>query len=132
MRLSFMMDKKAFTLIEIIVVIVILGVLGVLVMPRLMDQQENAKFSEGVSAGQVLFGAQQRYYLDHDAYTADCADLDVDLTPKNFTVSCSTTDPIVSVVRSDGSYTIEVSVVPAGALFSCTGCNAALMRQLPQ
>ena len=124
--LSFFMTKNGFTLTEIIVVIVILGVMATMMIPRLAAQQEASVFSEGVTAVQTLYGAQKRYKLDHSAFTstANCSDLDVTLTPKNFTLSCAASgSAIVTATRATPAYTITVSDDEPTGLYDCPACK---------
>ena len=54
------MDKKAFTLIELMLVVIIIGVLAAMVMPRLVGRSEQAK----VSAAKADIGANIPLVLD--------------------------------------------------------------------
>lgn len=129
---------KAFTLIEIIVVIAILGILGVFAIPRLAMQNEAAVISEGVNVLTTYRGAQMRYSLDHNAFTATCSDLDISITPKNFNnIACSAPAltggdaVLVTVDRLNGPYAYTVRVSRDG-VFSCPSCGNDLLRRLPK
>ena len=129
------MKKDAFTLIEIIVVIIIMAIMGTLALPRFFAQQESAIFSEGVTAANTMYGAQQRYYLDHTSYDSDaaCANIDVALTPKNFTLSCAPSgSTIVSAARLSGpTYTITVSDTGSFDCALCVGALSYLRKYIP-
>lgn len=54
------MNKKGFTLIEVLIVVVIIAVLASLVMPKLLPQTERAVVSEGIQTLGVLQRAQNQ------------------------------------------------------------------------
>ncbi len=57
-----------FTLIEILVVIVILGILAAVVVPRVMDQPDQARVTKARQDVQALVTALNLYRLDNFAY----------------------------------------------------------------
>jgi len=117
---------------EIIIVIVILGVLATLAIPKLLGPREQAIFSEGTSALHAMHGAQLRRALERSgAYSAqaDCSDLDVTVTPKNFSAPACTAAGAVSVTRPGASgYTLSVD---AAGTFTCPACPAHLKVYCP-
>ncbi len=128
--LIFFMKNKGFTLTEIIITIVILGFMASLALPRYFIQQESVKVSEGVSLAGLYFDAQQRYFLDHSAYTANCALLDIAVTPKFFNApTCAASGSIVSIQRTGGAYTITVS---SAGVYACAACTANQRQYLPK
>jgi len=72
-------NKKAFTLIELIVVMAIIGVLVLLAMPKFMGHTKQAKFTKLIANTKQLENASERYYMDNQdwprltdiPYTAD-------------------------------------------------------------
>lgn len=54
------MNKKGFTLIEVLIVVVIIAVLASLVMPKLLPQTERAVIAEGIQTLGVLQRAQNQ------------------------------------------------------------------------
>ncbi|MBF0386670.1 MAG: prepilin-type N-terminal cleavage/methylation domain-containing protein [Candidatus Omnitrophica bacterium] len=135
------MPKQGFTLIEIIVTIVIMGVLVTLAVPRFTSQQERAVFSEGISALQMMFAAQQRYFMDHASFEADatCYFLDVEPRARNFSIACA--DPgaaggVIATAQRNSppgpNYTITVDNNGAYQCASCTGSLSYLERGLPR
>ncbi len=122
------MDKKGFTIVEVIVVIVILGVMASFALPKLFAQKEKGIFSEGVSAAQTLFSAQQRYFLDHNPNydtSALCTALDVSIAPVNFNINCNTAGYVAAVVRKNGPvYTIRTT---SAGVYDCPSCSGSLV-----
>jgi len=74
------MDKKAFTLLELLVVVLIIGILAAIALPQYKLAVGKAKFSELKNISKNVAGARQRYALAHDTdKTATLADLDVEI-----------------------------------------------------
>jgi len=72
-------NKKAFTIIELIVVMAVIGILVLLAMPKFMGHTKQAKFTKLISNAKQLETASERYYMDKNdwprltdvPYTAD-------------------------------------------------------------
>jgi len=72
-------NKKAFTIIELIVVMAIIGILVLLAMPKFMGYTKEAKFTKFISNTKQIENASERYYMDKNdwprlndiPYTAD-------------------------------------------------------------
>ncbi len=68
-----MLDKKGFTLIELIIIIIILGILAAVAIPKYMDMSENAKKAVAESVLGSLRGAETitfaNYLLNGTTYT---------------------------------------------------------------
>ena len=118
------MGTKSFSLIEIILMIVIIGVMVTLALPKLFAKKESANVPEAVTALAALYHAQQMYVLDHPgSFATDCSVLEVSATSQKFSPPvCQNTNPIVSLQRIGGSYTIGVT---QAGVFSCTSVNAS-------
>ena len=73
-----MKNKKAFTIIELIVVMAVIGILVLLAMPKFMGYKEKARVTEIMANSKQLENASERYYIDKqdwprlndNAYTA--------------------------------------------------------------
>jgi len=57
-------NKKAFTLIELIVVMAIIGVLVLLAVPKFMGHTQEAKYTKLISNTKQLENASERYYME--------------------------------------------------------------------
>lgn len=64
-----MIKSKGFTLIEIMVVIVIIGVLAAFAVPAYQKYTQRAARAEGQQLAMSIMAAQERFYLEHAAYT---------------------------------------------------------------
>ena len=67
-----MNDKKAFTLLELIVVIVIVGVMAGVALPKLFHAIEFSRSTEAMSAMAALRHAAERCYLMNNGSYRDC------------------------------------------------------------
>lgn len=70
--------KKGFTLIELLVVILIIGVLSAIVFPQYRKAVERTKYVELEEFLNALSKSQERYYLDHNRYSEEFGNLDIE------------------------------------------------------
>ena len=96
-------NRRGFTLIEILIVVVILAILAALVIPKLLPQTEKAYIAEA----QQMLGAMVRQQNRSEAWVAvgttgfsAIGMTNPDMT--NWTYTCSTT--ACKAVRASGSY----------------------------
>ena len=73
-------NKRAFTLLELMIVVIIVGILASLALPRFIDAAKRARESEAMSVLGAIRSSQMRYYLENEAYTGNIGDLDLSLT----------------------------------------------------
>lgn len=59
-----MMNKKGFSLAELLMVIVILGILGGIALPRFFPKQEKAKVAEAIGILSAMRTGQLAYHLE--------------------------------------------------------------------
>jgi len=78
--------KKGFTLLELIVVTIIMGILATLGFISYLKTIERARGIEAKMVLGNLRGAEEAYYLEHEAYASNIIDLAV-----NAPAACSTT-----------------------------------------
>lgn len=82
------MNRRGFTLLELMIVIIIIGVLAGLAFPQMFKAAERARKAEGISLAGLIRASEIRYYDEHGAYATAVANLDVSYTtPKYFTVT---------------------------------------------
>jgi len=81
------MNKKGFTLIEVLIVVIILGILATLAIPQFTGMVAKARLSEAWSGLGAVRTAQAVYYMEHDNYADDIDDLDVDDVVGDFTLT---------------------------------------------
>lgn len=73
------MDKKGFTLLELLVVVLLIGILGAIALPQYFNVLERQRAMEAIGIMSAVEKAQVRYYAINDQYTADFSNLDFDL-----------------------------------------------------
>jgi len=89
-----MLDKKGFTLIELIIIIIILGILAAVAIPKYMDMSENAKKAVAESVLGSLRGAETitfaNYLLNGTTYNLTSVIANVQVDGATVTASGST------------------------------------------
>lgn len=64
------MNKKGFTLIELVMVIVIIGILAAIAIPRFMDLRKEARQASCMATGGAIRGALSSFYASTALRTA--------------------------------------------------------------
>ena len=99
--------NKGFTLIELLVVVLIIGILGSVALPQYERAVAKAHVTEALVALKAITDAQEMYYMAYDRYTANLADLDIQVKPgRYFSYECSTRTCFARPLRQ-GYPTIE-------------------------
>ena len=87
-----MKNKKAFTLLELLVVVLIIGILAAIALPQYQMAVGKARFSELKTLTKTFQQSVQRYYIIHNTYAGindDIQVLDVELPSES---KCSIID----------------------------------------
>ena len=71
------MNKKAFTLLELLVVVIIIGILAAIALPQYQMAVGKAKYAELKENTRIITEALQRYYLINSTYNATADKLDI-------------------------------------------------------
>ena len=74
-----MRNKKAFTLLELLVVVLIIGILAAIALPQYRRVVEKSRASETLTLMNAINKAVDVYYLTHDAYPKYFSDLDIEI-----------------------------------------------------
>ena len=82
------MNKKAFTLLELLVVVLIIGILAGIALPQYQMAVGKAKYAELKENTRVITEALQRYYLINSTYNATANKLDITIPS---TIDCEFT-----------------------------------------
>ena len=64
-------DKKAFTLVELMIVVLILGALAAIAIPRIMGGSKSAKINACKTNVKSINSQIELYYINHGAWPAD-------------------------------------------------------------
>lgn len=70
-------NKKAFTLIEMLIVVLIVAILAAIALPQYRSAVQISKLKSQLGSLRPLMDAQERYYLATGSYTSDMGNLDV-------------------------------------------------------
>ncbi len=86
------MNKKGFTLLELLVVVLIIGILAAVALPQYQKAVAKAKVMQGIITLKAITDAQERYYLANNEYTDNVEDLDIEVSLNDglFSYSCGT------------------------------------------
>ena len=126
------LNKKSFTLLEIVLVIVVISVLAGLTLPQFPIVVERVRSSEGVHILTVLLAAQKRYAMENGGvYSSDPADLDVTIPPSpNFSVPAIKNDPtrLATVTRS--SYNLYTLRIDENGNITCENSTPPICNRL--
>ena len=74
-----MINKKGFTLIEMLVVVLIIGILAAIAVPKYQKAVLKSRATEAMTMLKAIGEAQEVYYLAHGHYTTDLTDLDINV-----------------------------------------------------
>ena len=104
-------NNKGFTLIELLVVVLILGILAAMAMPQYFKAVERSRMTEAVTLLSNIASAQQRKYLQINAYAKDYRGLDV--APAGATGSLYYTKGAVTTGAGGNGFAITLSAANA-------------------
>lgn len=96
------MNKKGFTLVEVLIVVIIIGILASIGIPQFAASIEKAKGGEArAGLGHIQTG-EKVYYAENERYTTNVSDLDITLTQKywTFTITTTNTGYVATATRS--------------------------------
>jgi len=75
--------RKAFTLVELLIVIAIIAILAAIAIPQFSKYKQRAYVAAMMSDAHNIIAAEEAYYTEHDNYTDNMTNLDVELTKGN-------------------------------------------------
>jgi prepilin-type N-terminal cleavage/methylation domain-containing protein len=101
------MDRRGFTLVEVLIVVIIIGILSAIGIPQFAASIEKAKGGEArAGLGHIQTG-EKVYFAESEYYTTDTGDLDITLSQKFWTFSIATpssTTYTATATRSGGTF----------------------------
>lgn len=101
------MNRKGFTLVEVLIVVIIIGILAAIGVPQFAASIEKAKGGEArAGLGHIQTG-EKVYFAENEKYSNDAVnDLDITLNPRYWTFTISTptaTTYTATATRSGGT-----------------------------
>ena len=133
------MNKKGFTLLELLVVVLLVGILGAIALPQYFNVLERQRAMEAMGILAAVEKAQVRYYAVNDAYATDFSNLDFDLrtnkdsSSENITGASFQTDYFtyrlestkITATRSIGNFTLTTTYASGDDGTTETCCTAS-------
>ena len=120
------MNRKGFTLVEVLIVVIIIGILSAIGIPQFAASIEKAKGGEARAGLGHLQTGEKVYYAENEYYTTNTADLDITLTQKfwAFTIATpSSTTYTATATRSGGTYSGQtLTMDQAGTISGNCAC----------
>lgn len=105
------MNRKGFTLIELMVVVLIIGILSSIALPQYQKAIKKARATEAITVGKKILEAEEVYFLENQEYTSDLSKLRIRIpTMKNWSI-----DPTAGVVANNTNTPPSVSIGLGGA-----------------
>ncbi len=78
------MNKKAFTLLELLVVVLIIGILAAIALPQYQLAVDKSRYAALMDITRAIAEANERFYLANDRYSTDFTELDIDISANSF------------------------------------------------
>ena len=101
------MNRKGFTLVEVLIVVIIIGILAAIGIPQFAASIEKAKGGEArAGLGHIQTG-EKVYFAENEYYTTTISNLDISLSQKYwaFTIASATSITYTATAtRSGGTY----------------------------
>ncbi len=132
------MNRKGFTLLELLVVVLLIGILGAIALPQYFNVLERQRAMEAMGILSAVEKAQVRYYAINDEYATDFSNIDFDLrtnkdaSAENITGSSFQTDYFtyklestkITATRSIGNFTLTTTYASGEDGTTETCCTA--------
>ena len=99
-------NKKAFTLVELLVVVLIIGILAAIAVPQYEKAVEKSRTTQALAFMKTLYQAQQVYFLANGDYPNNFNDIDVNIPWTENEKWFTGTSAMDS--RSDGKWSVQL------------------------
>ncbi|MBU0759987.1 MAG: prepilin-type N-terminal cleavage/methylation domain-containing protein [Candidatus Omnitrophica bacterium] len=100
------MNRKGFTLVEVLIVVIIIGILAAIGVPQFANSIEKAKGGEARAGLGHMQTGEKVYFAENEYYSTNTSDLDITLSQRywTFTISSPTsTTYTATATRSGGT-----------------------------
>lgn len=99
------MNRKGFTLVEVLIVVIIIGILAAIGVPQFADSIEKAKGGEARAGLGHIQTAEKVYFAERESYTNSLSNLDITLTQRYwaFSITATSTTYTATATRSGGT-----------------------------
>jgi len=84
------MDRRGFTLVEVLIVVIIIGILAAIGIPQFTATIEKAKGGEARAGLGYVQTGEKIYFAENSKYTTTLADMDITLTTKYWSFAITT------------------------------------------
>ena len=103
------MQRKGFTMIELIFVIVILGILAAVAIPKLAATRDDAKISKALSEVSTLVSELGAYYTAHGQFSGTLSDM-TNIQDANYTTAFNNGHGVITYYTPDNTGNNEACV----------------------
>ena len=73
------MNKKGFTLLELLVVVLIIGILSAVALPRYQKAVEKSRVTQAITLLKAVYDAQKVYYMANGSYATSFDELGIEI-----------------------------------------------------
>jgi len=101
------MNKKAFTLLELLVAVLIITILAAIALPQYKKAVLKSRFATIKSMTRAIYDAEQRYNLAYGSYTKNWDDLDIDRSRAICTINEINTYVYCSIINKKGQNLLQ-------------------------
>ncbi len=109
-----LMNKKGFTMIELIVVIIILGIIGGLATPKVLETVKGSKINTAASNLQIVNRLIAQSYAENNALPADAAALEAKLSKSLASLGITAYTPTQATATTTATYSVTFSLSSLG------------------
>ncbi len=118
-----LLNKKGFTLVELMIVVVILGILVAIAVPIYSMVTRNAEKKTCQSNMRMIVGVCNQYFMEHENYDGlipdgGYSDLSTATLPSEFTSKFDSLE--IPHCPADGTYSLERSTVNNAVVIACS------------